>query len=450
MTMHLKKPRGSILLFTIVLVIPLLLIVAGAAVDVSMLYAVRSELHRSMDAAALAGAGNLGFNATAFPAVRAAAQSYAAQNPYLQSGVITLDLNPANNNPPMSSIPIGGGDIVLGVWNGTTRTFDVPGCDITSSSCLHSSGFPYFNMINAVRCRTRQSLPTYFLNLIGLSSLDTWAESIAPSYPPMGPPPSGCTFPIGVSDCPFRNAGSSTYGSAGCGAMITFIDANTNTSGWVNLGGDLGGTTSLTQTPSASTLQSEINMAASSSGTGCATPPPPGTSVGMSGGMVQSAYDLLANLNPGTGALQSGSNYFVANYGGDLTVDNSDSDPATYTYRGPGWKVYVPIVYSNNNCGTPENMNQPHTIAAYAEIVIVQVINNGWCAVQNTTPLPGYAGPGPNPWSNMCPAPRGTAATRDSNLRAIFAYYKCGTWDSPPVIAPAPRAALADRLRLVR
>ena len=177
-------------------------------------------------------------------------------------------------------------------------------------------------------------------------------------------------------------------------------------------------------------------MAAGSGGTGCATPPPPGTSVGMSGGMVQSAYDLLANLNPGTGALQSGSNYFVANYGGDLTVDNSDSDPDTYTYRGPGWKVYVPIVYSNNNCGTPENMNQPHTIAAYAEIVIVQVINNGWCAVQNLTPLPGYAGPGPNPWSSMCPAPNGNAATRDSNLRAIFAYYKCGTWDSPPACAP--------------
>jgi len=75
MKLIVKKPRGSILLFTIALVIPLVLIVAGIAVDVSMLYAVRSELHRSMDAAALAGAGHLGVDATAFPAARAAAQS---------------------------------------------------------------------------------------------------------------------------------------------------------------------------------------------------------------------------------------------------------------------------------------------------------------------------------------------------------------------------------------
>ena len=445
MQKKMKKPRGSILLFTIVLVIPLLLIVAGIAVDVSMLYAVRSELHRSMDAAALAGAGNLGFDAAAFPSARAAAQSYAAANPYLQSGMITLDLNPTNSNPPISAIPVGGGDITLGVWDGTTQTFTVPPCDITSSTCLHSSGFAYFTMVNAVRCRTRQGLPTFFLNLIGLSSLDTWAESIAPSYPPTSPPPNACTFPIGVSDCPFR--GSGTYGSAGCGNVITFIDANTNTSGWINLGPDLGGTSNMQQTPSASTIGNEINAAAG--GTGCAQPPAPGTSVGMNGGMVQSAFDLLANINPGTGLLQSGPNYFNANYGGEITVDDSDSDPSTYVYRGPGWKVYVPIVYSNTNCTPPENMNSPHTIAAYAEIVIMQVINNGWCAVNNLTPISGYS-PAPNPWSSLCPAPNGTAPTRDPNLRAIFAMYKCGGWQSPPVIVPAPRAALADRLRLVR
>jgi hypothetical protein len=444
MKINIRNPRGSILLFTIVLVIPLLLIVAGIAVDVSMLYAVRSELHRSMDAAALAGAGNLGFNASAFPAARAAALQYGALNPYLQTGPINLNLNAGNANPPLNSIPIGGGDITLGVWNGATRVFDVPGCDITSSTCLHPNGFPYYNMINAVRCRTRQSSPTYFLNMIGLTSLDTWAEAIAPSYPPSTPPPNTCAFPIGVSDCPFR--GSGTYGSAGCGNLITFIDANINTSGWINLGPDLGGTSNLERTPSANTIENEINMAAG--GTGCVEPPPPGTSVGMNGGMVQSVFDLLANINPGSGQLQSGPNYFIAHYGGEHTVDNNDNDANTYAYRGPGWKVVVPIVYSNTNCTPPENMNSPHTIAAYAEIVIMQVINNGWCAVNNSTPVTGYS-PAPNPWTSMCPPPNGTG-TRDPNLRAIFAMYKCNSWLSPPVIVPAPRAALADRLRLVR
>ncbi len=455
MRLKIKKPRGSILLFTIVLVIPLLLIVAGIAVDVSMLYVVRSELNRSMDAAALAGAGNLGFDASAFPAARAAAVLYAANNPYLQSGVITLDPTPppsaaSNHLQPITALPIGYGDITLGVWNGATGDFDVPTCDINLNTCKHASGWPYYNMINAVRCRTRQALPTYFLNLIGLTSLNTWGESIAPSYPPMSPPPSGCTFPIGVSDCPFRNEGSSTYGSGGCGALITFTDATVNTSGWVNLGADLGGTTDIEHTPSASTLDSEIGIAAGS-GSGCIPPPAPGTTVGMNGGMVQSAYDLLANIRPGDGGLQSGPNYFVANYTDEVTLKNNDGDTV---YSGSGWKVYVPIVYSNNNCTVPENMNSPHTIAAYAEIVIVQVINNGWCSVNNATTIPGYSGPGPysNPWSDRCPQPRGNLppGSRDPNLRAIFAYYSCGKWASPPVIVPAPRAALADRLRLVR
>jgi Putative Flp pilus-assembly TadE/G-like len=443
MKLHMKKPRGSILLFTIVLVIPLLLMVAGVAVDVSMLYAVRSELHRSMDAAALAGAGNLGFDASVFPAARAAAQTYGALNPYLQNGPINLDLNPGNLDHPWSWYTPGRGDITLGVWNGATRTFDVPSCDITSPTCLHPNGFAYFTMINAVRCRTRQASPTYFLNLIGLTSLNTWGEAIAPSYPPMSPPPNACTFPIGVSDCPFR--GSGTYGSAGCGNLITFIDANVNTSGWINLGASLGGTSNIEQTPNANTVGNEINQAAG--GTGCVAPPAPGTSVGMNGGMIQSVYDLLANINPGTGQLQSGPNYFNANYRDGQTVPGSDGD-STPVYSGPGWKVYVPIVYSNTNCTPPENMNQPHTIAAYAEIVIMQVINNGWCAVNNPTPIRGYT-PAPNPWTSMCPPPNGTG-TRDSNLRAIFAMYKCGSWQSPPVIVPAPRAALADRLRLVQ
>jgi hypothetical protein len=450
MKIRVKKQRGSILLFTIALVIPLVLMVAGIAVDVSMLYAVRSELHRSMDAAALAGAGNLGFDASAFPAARAAAQAYGTLNPYLQNGVINLNLNPSNSNPPLSAIPVGGGDITLGLWNGATQTFSVPPCDITSSACIHPNGFPYYNMVNAVRCRTRQSLPTYFLNMIGLTSLNTWAEAVAPSYPPSSPPPNACAFPIGVSECPFR--GGSTYGSAGCGNLITFIDANINTSGWINLGAPLGGTSDITRTPSANTVENEINMAVN--GTGCAQAPPPGTSTGMNGGMIQSVFDLLANINPGSGlpvpTSPANPNYFINKYNtsGEHTVDNNDSDPATYAYQGPGWKVFVPIVYSNTNCTPPENMNQPHTIAAYAEIVIMQVINNGWCAVNNPTPVTGYS-PGPNPWTGMCPPPNGTG-TRDPNLRAIFAMYKCNSWMSPPVIVPAPRAALADRLRLVQ
>ncbi len=445
--MKTKRPRGSIFLLTIVLVIPLMLVVAGIAVDLAMLFATRSELHRAMDAAALAGAGKLQFDSSVFATARQFAHDYAASNPYLQSGAISLSLNNSNNP---------NGDIVLGMWNGTNGTFFVPPCDITSPTCKDANGFQYQTLINAVKCRTAQPIPTYFLNMVGMSSLSTSAESVAVSNPPMSQPQNSCVFPIGVSACPFVESG--TYGSAGCGAMITFIDANTNTSGWVNLGANLGGTGTLdlSQTPSANTTRNEITNAAG--GGACAQGPSPGTSVGMNGGMDQSVMDLILNVNPGSGALQGSGGYFIQNYGGEFQVHNYDE---TVSYDGAGWQVYVPVVYSNSNCGTPENMNQPHTISTYGRIVIVQVINNGWCGVNNRTIVNGidpdtnapYNASDPNPWTKLCPAPNGTAPSRGNGnpqLRAIFAFYDCGNWQSDPVVIPAPRVALADRLRLVR
>jgi hypothetical protein len=429
-----KDPRGNIILFTVLLAIPLMLVLAGVAVDVAMLLAGRSELHRSTDAAALAGAGKLGFESSVFPTVRQFAQQYAAANPYLQSGTISLNLN-TNNDPA--------GDIVLGTWNGLTGQF-APWAGPLGPD-------PYGNIVNAVKCRTVQSFPTYFLNMIGLTTLSMSAESIAISNPPNSPPPSTCTFPIGVSDCPFTNA--STYGSGGCGAVISFINATTNTSGWVNLAGS--GTPSAPQTKSA--------IADAAEGTGGCSYPPPGTRVGMQGGMDQSVYDTILNVNPGSGALQGDGGYFIQQYNQSTTYDVHNA-AGTVSYSGHGWEVYVPVVCSvdrlvNGLCippppGTacdPGNMNSTHVVATYARIVIVQVINNGWCGVQNLTPVTDSEGvEQTNPWSSLCPPPNGTAASRDSNLRAIFAFYDCGDWESYPVPVPAPVTSLADHLRLVQ
>ena len=75
----LNNQHGSVLLFTTVTLV-LLLVFGGIAIDLTYVGSVRRELQRSMDAAALAGAGNLGFDDTAFPAARAAAQNYAGLN----------------------------------------------------------------------------------------------------------------------------------------------------------------------------------------------------------------------------------------------------------------------------------------------------------------------------------------------------------------------------------
>src|SRR5512144_622763 len=107
-----RDQRGSILLFTTVLVVPLMIIIGGLAMDLAYYGTVDDELQRSMDAAALAGAGKLGFNDTFFPAARQWAHDYALLNPY-RVGSINLDLNTANDAT---------GNIVLGTWNGSTFT----------------------------------------------------------------------------------------------------------------------------------------------------------------------------------------------------------------------------------------------------------------------------------------------------------------------------------------
>src|SRR5512145_245695 len=95
---RLNNQHGSVLLFTTVTLV-LLLVFGGIAIDLTYFSSVRRELQRSMDAAALAGAGNLGFNDTAFPAARAAAQNYGNLNGYSDpaAGVINLNLNTVND-----------------------------------------------------------------------------------------------------------------------------------------------------------------------------------------------------------------------------------------------------------------------------------------------------------------------------------------------------------------
>ncbi len=67
---RLHNERGNVLLFTFTLLI-LLLVMGGFAIDFAYQAAARTELQRSIDAAALAGAGKLGFRRLRFSALRA-------------------------------------------------------------------------------------------------------------------------------------------------------------------------------------------------------------------------------------------------------------------------------------------------------------------------------------------------------------------------------------------
>ena len=397
---RLRDQQGSALLFTTVMLV-LLFVFGGIAIDLTYFGSVRRELQRSMDSAALAGAGNLGFNASAFPAARNAAQSYAGLNGYSDpaAGNVNLNLNSANN---------ASGNIVLGVWNGSTFTPSLNGSEV-----------------NAVRCQFGTTVPTSFLRLLGVNSLPVSSDAIAVTYPPLNPP-NPCIFPMALSGCAFTNAGS--FNSLGCGAAATFIsssgqtpgtNAGTNTAAWANLCG--------TSTPSAPQTSAAITGAAAGHcNPSCATPQT-GNSIGTNNGMQQSVFDLLEST-------------FVQQFNQSPIHQVTDSN-GNVTYNGHGWKVYVPVIQT---ACPPGPINGPHQIVSWTEMVVTQVYDRGnGCAVSN----PADA----NSWS-ICPQPLNPQGPGkpDPNLRAVFGRYNCILMPSPPSPIPGPVSALATNLRLVK
>jgi len=398
----LHNQRGTAVLLTLGFMIFLLAMI-GFAVDIAYQMAATGELERSVEAAALAGAGKLGFNDTVFPTVRQTAQQYGVFNPQHNTpagSIINLNLNTANDP---------NGNIVLGVWDANS-TF-TPSVDGT--------------IVNAVRCRFNSQVQTAFLRVLGIPTLPISASAIAVSNPPLNPPPpiEGCPFPIGVGSCPFQG-----NTSIGCGAPITFITSSgkgdvgagclsppcTNTSSWINLEGG---------SANAGYLKGAITAAGS--GNCPLTTAQTGGSVNTNNGMAQTVMDTLETT-------------FVQKYSTSDIVEVTNADNAV-TYRGKGWKVIVPVIQTDCPTGA---ISGAHTVVGWTEMVIAQVINKGKCAVNNS-----WSG---NPWSsvgngNGCAQPSPTTA-----MRAVFGYYSCKIYPSNPAPTPGPRSALSTRLRLVK
>jgi Flp pilus assembly protein TadG len=392
-----RDQRGSILLFTTILVIPLMIIIGGLAMDLAYYGAVDDELQRSMDAAALAGAGKLGFNDTYFPTARQWARDYALLNPY-RTGSVNLNLNTANNP---------GGNIVLGIWNGSTFT---PSLDGTQ--------------VNAVQCRFATAVPTSFLRVIGINSLNSGAMAIAWAAQPATTPPDACVFPVGLSSCFF---GGTT--SLGCGATVSFISSSdssavgANTAAWVNL---QPGATNINNPAVTSQVQAAVN--GSCSGTTLNQ----GDSVPASNGEMNSIInDLMTAFPP-----------IYNSSPPNVTVLNQDGSTA---YSGHGWEVHVPVIDTGGSC-PPGAVNGSKQIVGWTRFVITQILNsNGNCAVANH-----WAG---NPWDAHCFASKnGTATSLPpgwAGQKGIFGYYDCQYNPAPPAPNPGPITATA-KLKLVR
>ena len=391
--------HGTAWILTLTLLLSLVA-VGGLAIDTMHIVAVRNELQKAMDAAALAGAGNLGFSASDFPAARQAAQTFGALNPW-SGGPISLNLNAGNTT---------NGNIVLGVFDTTNQSF-TPSVDGT--------------VVNAVQCRFSTPVSTFFMGLVGFPSTTVSADAIAISNPPATPPPDACLFPIGVGSCPFQG-----NTSLGCGAPITFISSCgnggagclappcTNTAAWVTL--------DPSSSPNTPYLKSAINGAAS--GTCPLSPLQTGDSITANNGMDQTVMDTLQ-----TAFLQQWST------SGDNEVKDASNQ---VVYSGKGWKVYIPVIQTACPAGA---ISGSHTIIGWTQFVITQVINNGDCAVANHWPGNAWDAVGTKPNCSGTNIPKNAGS-----LRAIFGYYNCTLFPANPAPGPLPRSALGTRLRLVK
>jgi hypothetical protein len=426
----LRNQRGQIIIFVMLSLVFLLVVAGFFASDAARMVSDKWELQSALDAAALAGAGKLGFDDTAFPTARNFTVQFAAANQN-RSGTVVLNQNVGNDPASFNTAAAPYGDLLLGIWDPTKP--DGIGSGFRFEPSLDGT------RVNSVMCRYKRQIPASFFSLWGLVNMNVATAAVATANPPALPPQTACIFPIGLSDCPFKTGG--TPSSLGCGVPMSFITSSgketelpppgTNTAGWVNLSGP--------GTPGADATRDAITAAAN--GTCGGSPLAVGTELGASNGMAQSAFDTLEPA-------------FVSKYGASsvLEVENK-ADPSTSPmYKGKGWEVWVPIIESDECPAKAINGDRP--ITGWTRFVMTQVINHGECAVKNNLNPEDYPFTYPGgayPWQNMCPAPNGTkVGKKDAALRAVFGFYSCEKYEAPPVPTPVPRSALATKLRLVR
>jgi putative Flp pilus-assembly TadE/G-like protein len=396
--------KGNVLIFTTALVVPLMIIFGGLALDLAHLGTVDDEIQRSLDAAALAGAGKLGFDSSVFPAARAWAQNYALLNPLHNGGTTLATINLNLNTPNTAN-----GDIVLGIWNGSSFT---PSLDGTQ--------------VNAVLCRYQTTVPMTFLGLLGFTSLPAAGEAIAWATQPVTPPQDECVFPMALSSCFF---GGST--SAGCGATVTFISSASGSA----VGGNTAAWGSIVPGQAANDANILAQVKAAAGGACTGAPLSTGDNEPVSNGQLNNVVNWLGGNDP---------NAFPAKYAAssELVVAKADGTDA---YRGKGWAVYVPVIDTGAGC-PPAAINGSPPIVGWTRMVITQILGkNGTCAVANH-----WAG---NPWDEHCFTDKnGTASSLPSGWAGqtgIFGYYDCKYSPAPPSPVVGPITATA-RLRLVR
>jgi len=299
-----QDTRGAVAV-TVAIVTVVLFSFAALALDISNAMIARNELQNVADGSALAGARQLGVLYASLPQ----GTSYTTYQLSDPSAVVAAVSGVASQNQARQvSISINSSDIVLGVWNSSSRTLTPGNVGAT-----------------AVRVTARRDggangpVATWLAGIMGINSMNVAATATAALTGTGVLLPGEANAPFGLDELIFNNP-------AYCGTPIQFYPTNNPPSGCA------GWHTFTESPPNASTNRKIIN--------GLTPNPPTYQTPGMTAGQTSLEY-VGGNLATNLSDLQ------------DLYT--SKRVPDASSPNGWCWNVKVPV-YPNQNCTNPNSL----------------------------------------------------------------------------------------------
>ena len=360
--------EGGAVIALVAICLVLLIGIAAFAIDFGYRHVVRNELQNAADAAALAGARELG--------VIYKGLSYDEQQSYVSNpaDIVPIAQQAALSNyaGEVDNITVNSGDVIIGTWDFTASSGD----PLTAT----------LNTPNAVRVITRRDgsangpISTFFARIFGVDTLDITARATAALSGQSTAEPGEIELPVGISRWWFDNNS--------CNDLIAFSPANDPAScaGWHTFESQpsndkkvrtiLEGGLSSPSTISGQTDYSFI-------GGDLSVP----TFDALMTAFQNKGYDVSAPdtpiLDPNTGnpmtdATGTGLEVpLCESVNGGLTAcsaADSNGVPATYPDGTPRnmheWPTTVPV-YDRNDCSNP---NQTITILGFAYVLVNDVV----------------------------------------------------------------------------
>ena len=296
-----EDEKGAVAV-TVAIVMVVLLAFAALALDISNAMIARNELQNVADASALAGARQLGLIYQALPQGTPYTTYQLSNSSAVVDAVTSVALN---NQARQVSVSINAADIVMGVWNSTTRTL-TPG----------NVGATGVRVTARRDGGTNGPVATWLAGIMGINSMNVVATATAALTGTGILLPGEGNAPFGIDELIFGNP-------AFCGTPIQFYPTNNPPQGCA-------GWQTFTESPPNANTERKIIQ-------GLTPNPPTYTTPEMKAG--QTTLEYIG------GNVATAFPYLIDLYMAKRVPDASS--PSGYC-----WNVMIPV-YPNQNCANP-------------------------------------------------------------------------------------------------